>query len=151
MVRVHEIHDNIHAQDPRASVLTNSDDSDFTDASDDEYLLNEQSKTSLIGFGDHDDDDRHSVCSIENESIVDRVKALKYMIPYDVRVYLFSLFTRSRALVINFLYFSRKFAWVSITSTFLLGFPLYYEYQREQQLKFSDLNMSFSPAATSPI
>ena len=148
MVYVHEIHERMPTQGPGAPGSMALEDSDFTDASDDEYISNHNAEESPLGFGE-DGGDHHSISSIDNESVLDRVKALKYMIPYNVRVYLFSIFIRSKSMVVNFYHFSKKFAWVSITSIFILGFPLYYEYQREQQLKFSDLNMSFSPAASS--
>lgn len=69
---------------------------------------------------------------IEGETLIDRICALKYIIPFRVRsavwhVYQFCYFKSARVVRI-----AGQVSWIFATSLILVGLPIFIEYDREQ-------------------
>lgn len=110
------------------------DDSDFTDASGSGYESFEEREPDSV-----------SLAEPEHETLLERLEALKYMVSYGTRSIIHAWYVRGRRLIRSALVYFGKFSWVFVTSTFLVGFPLFYEYQKEQQVKLMDSNIHFAP------
>uniref|UniRef100_A0A060T407 ARAD1A13398p n=1 Tax=Blastobotrys adeninivorans TaxID=409370 RepID=A0A060T407_BLAAD len=108
---------------------TVEDDADYTDVSDTEELAAED---------DYDDFDP------ESESLMDRVVALKDVVPPAYRSKLTSVFSTASKGITGTLFYGGKALWIATTSSLLLGVPLALSIVSEQQLIEMEKEMKLS-------
>lgn len=80
------------------------------------------------------DDESDEEISSSEETLLERLAALKYMVPFKIRNRLFMFYHKwTGRLVYGFNKLGNGM-WIMTTTIFLVGFPLFYEYQKEQHM-----------------
>lgn len=110
----------------------------------------------MIDEGDYEDiiddqfnhDTRMNEYTLENSNLFDKIVALKFLIPLSIRqrvakYWNFSKFHAYR----GFIFMGNSF-WIITTSLFLIGFPIFYEYQREQSLLLMEKEQRLFPSSS---
>ena len=86
----------------------------------------------------------------EEVTFLDKLFALKYLIPFTFRhrsVVLFQTFRTRSTTMFTFL---GNATWILTTSLFLVGFPMFYEFQKEQQLVMLENEQKLFPQSQQP-
>ena len=92
-----------------------------------------------------DDDDAD-----EEVTFLDKLFALKYLIPFTFRHRSVMLFRTFRTRSTTILTFLGNTTWILTTSLFLVGFPMFYEFQKEQQLVMMENEQKLFPQSQQP-
>lgn len=120
MVRLEEVEDESFVDKPESSkddVLLMDDDADYTDTD------SELSDASDLG----------DVASLD-ESLADRINALKDIVPPQTRAKLSSIASKAYSTTSKTVVFGGKGLWVGVTSLLLLGLPYFLAFAEEQMV-----------------
>lgn len=86
-----------------------------------------------------DEEDQEYVDTFEeNETLLQRFAALWEAFPYAWRVRLASWSAKTRATSVRCGRLLGQSVWIFTTSVFLIGFPLFLEYQTEEQVRMAE-------------
>lgn len=81
-----------------------------------------------------DIDESEYMDSGKNETLVDRIMYLQYMLPQSWRSTFTKYISRMHAFGKRTFAFVGGFSWVVVTSVLLIGLPVFLEFEREQSL-----------------
>lgn len=79
-------------------------------------------------------DGRSNENYITPESFLDRVKALKEIIPYKLRYKIAKFITSGSEKIVDWMHVCGSIAWCITTSIVLIGLPILYAYDREKSM-----------------
>jgi mitochondrial import receptor subunit TOM22 len=125
-------------------------------------ILSEEFQHRHQAYGDHDFDDddfdddeddfdspSHPSSSAAASSLLEKILALKYLLPFSFRSRCSQFYHTCLFRTRQFSLFLGRGIWVLTTSLFLIGFPIFYEYQKEQQLILMDKEQRLFPSPAS--
>ncbi|KAI9886350.1 MAG: mRNA turnover and ribosome assembly protein [Watsoniomyces obsoletus] len=150
MVKLQEVEDEHFTQDQPAPTSTTSLPKDVLLADDDDdmaYSDTDSSITASSASDDDDDEDDDGKRSPHDESLIDRLIALRDIIPPQRRAALSSSFQTSRDIFRTGLRWGGKTLWVVSTSVMLIGMPFALAYVDEAQQMEQEKEMRMQQSA----
>lgn len=99
--------------------------------------------------GSDDDDELYADDEEPRRNILEKIIDLKYMIPLSIRSRIYGAASTFRLRAFQVGSFLGNSLWVITTSLFLVGFPIFYAYQREQQMILMEKEQHMFPGGSS--